>query len=209
MNALTQQLLERLWQGDPSFLEVEKRLKRECQSMSAPEAGVIGRDLILRRHALYTKYFRIAAFLASDGTAGNDGFMDFTDCVALLPEDRYQQILADHDTLVSDPVSSGFEECYLVTMVCRVFDRGLFGGEDGDDFLHYLVLGDDETDRSEIHSATEQDAKIKFPRLYAKFGHLLGSADYTDYTPSEDAVTLQEFFGADLYDEVMKKANKS
>lgn len=208
MNALTQQLLERLWKGDPSFADVENRLKQECQSMSAPEAAVIGRDLLLRRHALFTKDFMIAAFLASDGTAGNDGFLDFTDCVALLPEERYQQILADHDTLVSDPVSSGYAECYLVYEVCKVFDRALCDGEDGDNLLQYIVLGDDEVDWDEIQSATEQDAKTKSPRLYAKFGHLLRASERDDFTPSEDGVTLKGFFGEDLYAEVMKKANK-
>jgi hypothetical protein len=209
MNALTQQLLERLWKGDPSFLAIENCLKQECESMSVPEAAVIGRDLLLRRRDLYTKDFMIAAFLASDGTAGNDGFMVFTDCVALLPEERYQRILADHDTLVNDSVSSEYEECYLISKICNVFDRALFDGEEGAGLLEYLVLGDDEVDWHEIESATEEDAKTKLPRLYAKFGHLLRDAQRDDLTPSGDVLTLVDFLGPDLHAEVMKKANNA
>ena len=196
MHILTKNLLERLWQGDPSFKIIAGRLKQECVSMTPPEAGVIGRDLILRKNALYTKDFKIAAYLASDGSAGNDGFMDFTDCVALLPDKRYRRILEDHDFLVADSVSADFEEYYLVSEVCRVFDRALFDGEDDDDLLYYLVLGDKEVDWSVIDSATEIDAKTKLPRLYAKFGHLFQPSERDYKTVTNDTVSLESFFGA-------------
>ena len=173
MNALTEQLLETLWDGDPTFGEVESRLKEQCRSMSAAEAAVIGRDLLLRRHALHTKIFKLAAFLASDGTAGNDGFMDFTDCVALLPEERYQRIVNNPDELAADPVSTNFEECYLVSEVCSVFDCALLEEDGDDELLLYLVLGEDEIDWSGMDSATEADAAQFLPRLHSKSGHLL------------------------------------
>ena len=141
--------------------------------MSPAEAAVIGRDLILRRCALYTKEFNLAAFLASNGLAGNDGFSDFTDCVAVLPEDRYQRILRNPDELIDDPVSSGFDELYLVSEVAKVFDRALLDHEGDGGLLDYLVSDDAEIDWDEIQSATAADAKERLPRLYAKFGHLL------------------------------------
>ena len=196
MNPLTAQLLERLWDGEPTFETVATRLKQECEAMSPAEAAVVGRDLLLRRRALYTKDFSLAAYLASDGTAGNDGFMDFTDCVALLPEHRYQQVVADPDSLIDDPVSTNFDELYLVSTVCSVFDRALLDGEEDGGLLDYLVHGESEIDWTTIHGATEDDARIKLPRLHAKFGHLLREPDAGGIPTGGDAVTLDEFFGS-------------
>ena len=194
MNPLTRQLLERLWEGAPTFKIVESRLTEECQSMSPAEAAVIGRDLILRRNALFTDNFHIAAWLASDGMAGNDGFMDFTDCVALLPDDRYQAILANPDELINDPVSSGFDELYLVAMVTKVFDRAMLDGDASGGLLHYLVLGD-KTEEHGISTQTEEDIKKRLPLLYAKFGHLLRPSQNTcgSSPPDWGTVTLNDF----------------
>ena len=172
MNPLTVQLLATLWEGTPSFRVVAERLQSECVSMSAAEAGVIGRDLLLRRRALYTKLFHLAAFLVSDGVAGNDGFTDFTDCVAFLPEERYQRILTNPDTLIDDPVSSEFDELYLTREVTDVFDHALARDSDSG-LLDYLVFGDSGVNWDELHSWTVEDAKTRLPNLFAKYEHLL------------------------------------
>jgi len=196
MNPLTLQLLSRLWEGTPTFDEIAAKLENECRSMSAAEAAVIGRDLILRRDALGTLSFRMAAFLASNGTAGNDGFMDFTDCVSFLPEDRYQQILRDPDVLVDDPVSSDFDELYLISTVCNVFAQALLEGQDGEGFLHYLVLGDEEAKVPQrLDEMTEDEVKEKLPRLHAKFGHLLRASRPRPKASGTDGVTLEDMIG--------------
>ena len=166
--------------------------------MSAPESAVLGRDLILRRDALYKRvFFRMTAFLASDGTAENDGFMDFTDCVALLPEGRYQRILRDPDELVDDPVSLGFGEHYLVSEVCHVFERALLDGQDGEGFLHYLVLGDEEATAQDdrLGDMPEDEVKEKLPRLHAKFGHLLRTPKPRSKATGVNAVRLDDLIG--------------
>ena len=174
MNPYTSKFLEGLWEGGADFALAEKRLKKECRSMKAPEAGVIGRDLLLRKRALYNKTFNLAAFLASDSLAGNDGFMDFADCVAILPEDRYEAILNNPDVLVDEPVSAEFFEGYLVRQVCDVFDKSLFGKADGEQFLDYLVFGEEDgIDWDEMAGWTEEFAKENLPKLYAEFGDLL------------------------------------
>jgi hypothetical protein len=172
MNELTRQLLKALWTGGPSFGEVDVRLAAECKTMSPPEAAVIGRDLILRKRRLYTRHFSLAAHLASDGTAGNDGFMDFADCVAILPEKRYQRIAEDHDALIDDEVSTGFGEFNFVSRVAKVFDVALVGDEDAG-FLYYLVLGDEDDIQSKIYPWDDSDVAERFPRLYGKNGYLL------------------------------------
>ncbi len=181
MNPLTHQLLERLWKGDPTFREVEVRLKKECQSLSPAEAAVIGKDLIRRRSALYTKMFT----LASDSEAGNDGFLDFTDCVAMLPEARYQRPIENPDELIDDPVSRGFDELYLVSSVSKVFDEALLGDEEDAGLLDDLVSDDKKIDWDEIQSGTRADAKERLPRLYARYGHLL-------HGPKESVAKLWE-----------------
>jgi hypothetical protein len=173
MNPLTDQLLKRLWKGDQSFGTIAARLKTECQSLSPAEAAVIGKDLIRRRAALYTKDFALAAFLASDGEAGNDGFSDFTDCVAILPEDRYLRITQNPDDLIDDPVSWEFDEFYFVSAVSKVFDRAILDDQADGGLLYYLVSDDKGVDWDEVASGTEADARQRLPRLYLKFGHLL------------------------------------
>jgi len=194
MNPLTHQLLERLWSGDPNFATIEVRLKKECQSLSPVEAAVIGKDLIRRRSALFTKNFKLAAFLASDGEAGNDGFLDFTDCVAILPEDRYRRIIENPDELIDDPVSRGFDELRLVSEVSQVFDRALLD-EEADGLLDYLVSDDTEVDWDEIQSGTDTDAKERLPRLYAKYGHLLKGPTKSVMELAEDRVRLTNLTG--------------
>jgi hypothetical protein len=196
MNPLTTHLLERLWEGDPTFETVAARLGRECQAMSPAEAAVIGRDLILRRRALYTRDFNLAAYLASDGIAGNDGFMDFTDCVALLPEERYAKVLSNPDDLIDDAVSSGFDELYLVAKVTKVFDRALLDGDEDGGLLDYLILGDEEIDWAAIHGATEEDARVRLPRLYERFGRLFRDSESSGARTESGTVTLDDFFGS-------------
>lgn len=196
MHPLTRQLLSRLWEGTPTFREISAKLENECRSMSAAEAAVIGRELLLRRDALETLCFRMAAYLASNGTAGNDGLMDFTDCVSFLPEDRYQQILRDPDILVDDPVSSDFAELYLVPRVCNVFEQALLDGQDGEGFLHYLVFGDEEAKVPQrLDQMLEDEVKEKLPRLHTKFGHLLRASRPRHETSSTSGVTLEDLIG--------------
>lgn len=161
--------------------------------MSPADAAVIGRDLILRTRALYTKDFCLAAYLASDGTAGNDGLMDFVDCVAILPADRYELVLSNPDALINDEVSATFGEFYFVSEVTKVFDRTLIGDDDG--LLDYLILGEDQVDFAQIHSWVEEDAKSRLPRLYEKFGHLLLPSRLRSSSVERrpDAVTLDDF----------------
>jgi hypothetical protein len=195
MNPLTSQFLTQLWADDPSFAAVASRLRKECKTMAPAEAAVIGRDLILRRRALYTRDFKLAAYLASDSLAGNDGFMDFTDCVALLPEDRYQRILATPDELIDDPVSTEFDELNLVSQVSQVFDRALLAGDEDESLLDYLVFGQEEIHWDEIQGATEEDARARLPRLYAKFGHVLQESKPSGDKKAGSTLTMEDFFG--------------
>ena len=143
--------------------------------MSAAEAGAIGRDLILRKERLFTEDFKLAAWLASDGTAGNDGFMDFADCVTILPEERYSRIAGNPDELIDDEVSANFGEFYFVSRVANVFDEALVG-ERNAGFLHYLVLGGEDQQRAVHGPWSVENAVERFPRLYAKYGHLLSAS---------------------------------
>ncbi|WP_035608505.1 hypothetical protein [Haloferula sp. BvORR071] len=192
MNELTRQLLKVLWKGQPSFREIDARLAEECRTMSPPEAGVIGRDLILRKERLYTRTFRLAAWLASDGTAGNDGFMDFADCVAILPEERYQRIVENPDSLIDDEVSNNFREFYFASRVARVFDKAVLDEEAH--FLYFLVLGLEEELPPRNAPWDDSDVAERFPRLYEKHGHLLTAPKprRSGIGSSGDRVTLED-----------------
>ena len=191
MHEFTRELLERLWRGNPRFEEVSARLAEECATMSPVNAGVIGRDLLLRIRRLTTKEFALAAYLASDGLAGNDGLIDFRDCVAILPEDRFQRLAENPDELINDEVSTGFCEYSFVSRITDVFDRALIEGEQG--LLRYLVFGDEDSEGTVSDTLSEDEARSRLPRLYEKFGHLLRQAHSPTAALHSDRVTLDDF----------------
>ena len=170
MNQITTQFLENLWKNDPNFQTIHQRVKTLCKSLSPLEAVYIGRDLLIRRSQLRTAEFRQAAYLASAGIAGNDHFFDFTDCATLLPEDRFQKILTNHDNLIDDPISSEFDEYYLVSQITNIVDNAL-AGEDHWHILADLVIGDQPEEEDRTLTAVE--TQKLFPRIFEKFGHLM------------------------------------
>jgi hypothetical protein len=190
MHHFTHQLLERLWLNQASLEVVSTRLSAECAKMSPPEAGVIGRDLLLRSRSLCTKEFELAAYLASDGTAGNDGLIDFTDCVAILPEDRFQRVAENPDELIDDEVSTTFGEFHFVSEVTNVFDHALTAGEEG--LLYYLVFGDDDAEGMNSGTLAEEEVMCRLPRLYKKFAHLLRQSRPLSDNRRLDSVTLDD-----------------
>lgn len=159
--------------------------------MSPAEAGIVGRDLLLRYRRLCTKKFELAAYLASDGLAGNDGLTDFRDCVTILPEDSFQRIAESHDELIEDEVSTTFGEFRFVSSVTNVFDHAISEGEEG--LLHYLVLGDETSVGTDSDSSDVVEADIHLPRLYQKFGYLLRQSRVPLAELSSDRVTLDDF----------------
>lgn len=158
--------------------------------MSPAEAGVVGRDLLLRYRRLCTKKFELAAYLASNGLAGNDGLIDFKDCVAILPDDRFQRIVESPDELIDDEVSTTFGEFCFVSSVTKIFDHALIEGEEG--LLHHLVFGDEPSARMDLDPSANVEADIHLPRLYEKFGHLLRQSRVPIAEPSSDRVTLDD-----------------
>ena len=204
MNPLTRQFITNLWSSASSFEEVGRRFPKECKRLSPVEAAIIGKDLILRKLSLFEKDFKLAAFLASDGVAGNDGFLDFVDCVSLLPEERFERVSREPDTLIDDPVSEQFEELYMVSSICEVFDKAMIKSakrkQYDDGILEYLVgREEDELDWDLIQSGTIADAKERLPRLYAKYGNLLEVREETVPESDEDSgsrVTLEDFTGS-------------
>ena len=200
MNPITQQFLEQLWSGNPAFGEIEARLESQCKSLSPIEAAVIGKDLINRRLALFNRLFKLAAFLASDGEAGNDGFLDFTDCVAFLPEDRYLRVTQDPDSLIDDSISKDFDELYLISKVSEVFDRALLDDRTESGFLDYLVADGSEIDWNEVESGTEVDAIEHLPRLYTKYGHLLRAWNKPALENESNGVSLADLISDSMPD---------
>lgn len=193
MNGLTHQLLATLWAGQPSFREVAARLAGECETMSPAEAGVIGRDLMMRREHIGTELFGVAAWLASEGTAGNDSLIDFTDCIAILPEARYSRIAENPDNLIDDEVSECFGEFGFISRIEEVFDKALVGDEGG--LLFYLVFGEGQERMKTPDLWSDTNVAEYFPRLYAKYGHLLRALEQPSVQsdPSQSKVTLNDF----------------
>lgn len=175
MNPLTKDYISNLWANDTLTLK-ERYAKHlvEVARMDLPTAGVIGRDLLIRRRNLFVPKFYLAAFLATESETGNDGFLDFTDSVAILPQDRYDAVTSNPDLLIDDPISREYDELGFVHAVTKHFDE-LAGLEEFDDFLGYLVFGpDSENPWPGMHAeATSTNARKWLPRLFERSGRLL------------------------------------
>lgn len=175
MNPLTEDHLASLWALEGATL-AERYAKHldAVDKMDLPTTGVIGRDLLIRRQSLFTPKFYVAAFLATESETGHDGFLDFSDSVAILPPDRYDAVTSNPDLLIDDPISRDFAELGFVHAVCRHFDE-LAGLEEFDDFLDCLVFGSDrESPWPRMQTeATSANAEQWLPRLFERSGHLL------------------------------------
>jgi len=184
MNPLTEDHLANLWERDGATLTERYTQHLDAvRKMDLPTTGVIGRDLLIRRQCLFTPRFYVAAFLATESETGHDGFLDFTDSIAILPADRYDAVTSNPDLLIDDPICRDYAELGFVHAVSKHFDE-LAGLEEFDDFLDYLVFGSDRDSpwpRMQAE-ATSTNARQWLPRLFERSGHLLT-------TPEQDAAT--------------------
>jgi len=180
MNTLTLNFLTSVWSKVSDSSQIQKSVIKCAQKLHPAHAAIIVKDLEIRRSKLFTKEFHEAACLASDGMAGNDGFLDLTDCLSFLPEDRFQRVLENHDNLIDEPLSLEFGEYHLHNELRSVFDN--FFGDDGEYEGLLMYLTDDGVDSWEdITSERIIDHAKLFPRLLQKYGKLLEE-------PSEEAI---------------------
>ena len=182
------ELIDSLWKAGDNLKIFHDRLKREIDGRSPAIAGIIGRELLLRARTLSSSEFAIAAYLASEGEAGNDSLEDFIDCVSILPFDRYLKITNDHEALADDPVRTEFEEFGFYKIFENRFES-IFG-EEGDGLLSHLVFGDI-TLRPQ--GDANLDPKSLFPQLFERFGMCFVRKPAKE-SFSEKA-TLDDFFG--------------
>lgn len=168
-------LIDELWREGDTLQLLHDRLERDVLGLSPVVAAIIGKELLLRSVALSTSDFATAAFLASDGEAGNDSLTDFVDCVAVLPSVRYQRIRDNHDNLIEDKVSQEFGELCFYNLFEQRFE-GVFG-EEGEGLLAHLSLGDPAPELRPQLNDSKAEIERRFPRLYQRYGHLLSSTD--------------------------------
>ena len=175
MNDSTRAFLKRLW-NDPD-VSIKGRYQRFSQllaELEPVEMAILGRDLIARRFRLFNPKFYLAAFLATESLTGNDGFLDFTDCTAVLPEDRYDRVLTDPDCLIDDPILKSWDEVGFVNLCLARFDE-FFGLDPYEHLLDYLMHGGERPNQwlEMQRHFTSRNAQEWLPRLYARSGHLL------------------------------------
>ena len=177
MNNITKSHLAKLWTSrDATLAERYTRHLDEVNKMDIPTAGVVGRDLLLRKQNLFTPRFYLGALLATEGETGHDGFLDFTDSASILPEERYKAIISQPDLLIDDPISHQYDELGFVHAISKHFDE-LAGLEEHANLLEHLVFGSDpESPWPTMHaSATSENAKKWLPRLFKRSGSILRS----------------------------------
>jgi len=184
-------LIDSLWKEGDSLESLDVRLKADISKYSPAVAGFLAKELLNRAGTLSTAEFATAAFLASDGEAGNDRLLDFIDCVSILPFNRYSRIAADHDVLIDDLVSSEFGEFGFYNLFKERFEQ-IFG-EEGEGLFSYLVFGAEE-DRDFVASGgVSSVAAVKFPRLFQRYGHLLDRGSLKDKFARSDKACLDDF----------------
>jgi len=189
MNDVTT-IIDSFWKEGYSLQNVYEDLKRKLAEISPAVAGVIGRELLLRIKSLSTPEFATAAFLATEGEAGNDSLIDFVDCVSILPEGRYLRILETYDTLIDDPVTHQFDEFGFYNLFESRFESAFDVTTTG--LLRHLVRGiaESELPTDHIRSSNIDAAKL-FPNLFLRYGHVLNRTSTLD--SFTDKVTLRDF----------------
>jgi hypothetical protein len=175
VNDSTREVLRRLWDDqDVSIQRLYQRFEKSVADLKPAEVAILGRDLLVRVDGPFTPRFYLAAFLATESETANDGFLDFTDCVAILPEDRYESLVADPDRLIDDPVSGNWDEVGFVSLCLKRVDE-FFGLDPDEQLLNYLVRGPDRPNpwlkmQNQFHA---RNAREWLPRLFERSGHIL------------------------------------
>jgi len=125
-----------------------------------------------RSRFAFTPLLLNAAFMVWDGALGNDGFLDFTDNLSVIPNDLFLAIVADADRVIEVPALWSPCEKHFWNLPAKVFDQqkrlkaGTYRLRD------YLPPDDPPADlwtRLKGHPNRET-AQTMLPRLYARFG---------------------------------------
>jgi len=184
--------IDSLWRGASSLRDVYRLISGEITNISPAVAGIIGRELLLRIEKASTPKIALAAYLASDGEAGNDSLIDFIDCVAILPQARFERIISNPDSLLNDPVSVEFDEYGFYALFEKRFESAFAECDEG--LLLYLVKGDTPAPNTAFN-ADEINAAVELPGLFQKYGKIL-KPDSESRGESGKVATLDDFFNS-------------
>lgn len=125
-----------------------------------------------RRLSTFTPLMFNAAFMVWDGALGNDGFLDFTDALSVIPNYIFESILSDPDNLIEVPALWTPCEEYYWHMPFKVFDEQRKVKQGTDLLNDYLPPDEPPEDlwtRLKGHP-NRQISQSMLPRLYARFG---------------------------------------
>ena len=174
MNETTlHELLQAAWfesQGDWDMHE--RALHR--QLLELPLADLVDFVVIQtsRRRKAFAPLLINAAFMVWDGALGNDGFLDFTDNLSVIPNDLFEAVVDDPDCLIEVQALWTPCELHFWDLPFKIFDHQR-RVEPGTDLLNdYLPPDERPADlwtRLNGHP-NRQTAQSMLPRLYARFG---------------------------------------
>ena len=125
-----------------------------------------------RRRLAFTPLLINAAFMVWDGALGNDGFLDFTDNLSVIPNDLFQAIIADADRVIEVPDLWTPHEGHFWHLPFKVLDQQKRVKAGTDLLNEYLPPDNRPADlwtRLKGHP-NRQTAQSMRPRLYSRFG---------------------------------------
>jgi len=151
----------------------EKALHRILTEWSEPQLVEYCVTIWRLRGAAFTPQIYNAAFMLWDGALGMDGFLDFSDALAVTPKPIYESAIRDPDSMINVPELWNPSSSFFWLIPHTVYDRRK-GVKEGTHLLDEH-MPDDGVDSATLWKALEghpnrQAARDLLPQIYARFG---------------------------------------
>jgi hypothetical protein len=167
------ELLQAAWSESQGDWDMHEQVLHR-KLLELPLADLVDFTVIQtnRRRLAFTPLLINAAFMVWDGALGNDGFLDFTDNLSVIPHELFECVVADPDRVIEVPALWTPCEKHFWNLSAKVFDQQK-RAKPGTYMLNdYLPPDDRPADlwtRLKGHP-NRQTAQSMLPRLYARFG---------------------------------------
>jgi len=166
-------LLQSAWSESQGDWDIQEQvLHRKLMELTLADLVDFTVFQTSRRRLAFTPLLINAAFMVWDGALGNDGFLDFTDNLSVIPNELFGSVVADPERVIEVPELWEPREMHFWHMPFKVFDQQK-SVKVGTDLLNEYLPPDnrpaDLWTRLQGHPNRET-AQSMLPRLYARFG---------------------------------------
>lgn len=164
------EIIDRSWRIDPwNWDRQYKAISKELRRLTDDQVAEFAISFQRRVAALYRSDIWHGSFLLTEGFMSDDGFYQFTDCVAACPDEIYRKIVQDGDNLIDHPELEGYGEICFWLQAIDLYDKRKKVHKYTQLVTELPAWKEIEHPETKFVPATRAWVSEHLPRLYAKF----------------------------------------